>query len=605
MSSTRRKGIGILVSIFVAIVMMFTLVVPAFAQQGPEIRVTDFESISDHQVVAVDSEGNVHIAYSVYPEGPLYSPGEPLDQADRWRTFATAAEDHNSNPQNGLNNGMDSWEIWYTMLDNNGNTLIDDTLITDIFEGWDADFPAIVVDSEDKVHIVWWEWEWEFDDLFYTKLDPSLDDQDGDAADESVITVIDDTRLTFFGDVYWGGPQIAIDSNDNIHIVFLSDDGICYLQIDNEGNINIAPIVLTTSSWVDTFSVAVDSNNNAHIAWDSLYDEYYGYYYENGSYYYEIYYMMLAGSDGSTLIDGTQITPDDGKKSKRPSLVVDFQDKVHIIWQDRRGLETEIYHTELDPSLDDQNGDSADESAITLIDDTALTPDDGDKSNHPRSAIQCGRYIHMTWNEEHEGGDGPAYLHYMVLDDDGSIVVADTALITEKTLVRTTPWSLANLDVDSNGKAHIVWCDNRDGGWDYFEVYYTNYEGQPCTCRPEFSATPTTGPTPLEVQFTDESARDFNSWSWDFGDGGSSNEQNPMHVYTRPGPFTVSLNVSGPCGSGTEIKVDYIHPYTSGVGGEAYPVNKLAVLAPWIALCAVIIVGAGSLVVVRHRITKA
>jgi len=588
MSSTRRKGIGILVSIFVATVMMFTLVVPALAQQGPEIRVTDFESIADQQVVAVDSEGNVHIAYSVYPEGLLYTTVEPLDQADRWRTFATAAEDHNSNPQTGLNNGMDSWEIWYTMLDNNGNTLIDDTLITEM-DGWEADFPAIVVDSEDKVHIVWWECE--FDDLFYTKLDPSLDDRDGDAADESVITMVDDTRLTFFEDVYGGGLQIAIDSNDNIHIVFLSYDyGICYLQIDNEGNINIAPIVLqATSYFFYFFSVAVDSNNNAHIAWDD----------EEDTMTYEIYYMMLDGSDGSTLIDGTQITPDDGKKSKRPSILTDLQDKVHIIWQDKRGLETEIYHTKLNPSLDDQDGDSADESAITLIDDTSLTPDDGDKSNHPTSAIQCGRYIHMTWNEEHEGAEGPAYLHYMVLDNDGSIVVADSALITEKTLVRTDPWSLANLDVDSNGKAHIVWCDNRDGGWDYFEVYYTNYEGPPCTCRPEFSAMPTTGPTPLEVQFTDESARDFNSWSWDFGDGGTSNEQNPMHVYTRPGPFTVSLNVSGPCGSGTETKIDYIHPYTTGVGGEAYPVNKLAVLVPWIAASMAIM--AGSFMALRRR----
>jgi len=38
------------------------------------------------------------------------------------------------------------------------------------------------------------------------------------------------------------------------------------------------------------------------------------------------------------------------------------------------------------------------------------------------------------------------------------------------------------------------------------------------------------------------------------------------------------------------------------VGGEAYPVNKLAILAPWIALCAVIIVGAG--IVLRRRSTQ-
>ena len=66
----------------------------------------------------------------------------------------------------------------------------------------------------------------------------------------------------------------------------------------------------------------------------------------------------------------------------------------------------------------------------------------------------------------------------------------------------------------------------------------------------EFSATPTTGSTPLEVQFTDETPGDFSSWSWDFGDGGTSNEQNPTHIYNRTGPFTVSLTINSLSGSG-------------------------------------------------------
>ena len=111
----------------------------------------------------------------------------------------------------------------------------------------------------------------------------------------------------------------------------------------------------------------------------------------------------------------------------------------------------------------------------------------------------------------------------------------------------------------------------------------------------EFSATPTTGPIPLEVHFTDQTPGDFDSWSWDFGDGSTSSEQNPTHVYTLPGPFTVSLTSGG----GIETKVDYIHPYTQGVGGEAYPVSRLAILAPWIALGMAFI--AGSFMALRRR----
>jgi len=115
----------------------------------------------------------------------------------------------------------------------------------------------------------------------------------------------------------------------------------------------------------------------------------------------------------------------------------------------------------------------------------------------------------------------------------------------------------------------------------------------------EFSATPTTGPTPLEVHFTDQTPGGFSSWSWDFGDGSTSSEQNPTHIYSLPGSFTVSLTISSISGGGIETKVDYIHPYTQGVGGEAYPVSRLAILAPWIALGMAFI--AGSFMILRRR----
>jgi hypothetical protein len=48
------------------------------------------------------------------------------------------------------------------------------------------------------------------------------------------------------------------------------------------------------------------------------------------------------------------------------------------------------------------------------------------------------------------------------------------------------------------------------------------------------------------------------------------------------------------------VKVDITTPSPMGVGGEAYPVNRLAVLAPWIALAAAII--AGGVFLIRRRV---
>ena len=74
----------------------------------------------------------------------------------------------------------------------------------------------------------------------------------------------------------------------------------------------------------------------------------------------------------------------------------------------------------------------------------------------------------------------------------------------------------------------------------------------------QFAGDPTGGDAPLTVSFTDQSTGTVTSWSWTFGDGGRSSQQNPSHQYTGAGTYTVSLIVSGPGGSDTETKADYI-----------------------------------------------
>ena len=58
--------------------------------------------------------------------------------------------------------------------------------------------------------------------------------------------------------------------------------------------------------------------------------------------------------------------------------------------------------------------------------------------------------------------------------------------------------------------------------------------------------------------FADASTGVITSGSWNFGDGGTSTIQNPTHTYTAPGTYTVSVTVSGPGGSDTMTRVDYI-----------------------------------------------
>lgn len=74
----------------------------------------------------------------------------------------------------------------------------------------------------------------------------------------------------------------------------------------------------------------------------------------------------------------------------------------------------------------------------------------------------------------------------------------------------------------------------------------------------DFTANITAGLAPLAVQFIDASTGEPTSWSWDFGDGNTSTEQNPVHTYAAEGTYTVTLNASNACGTASLTKPGYI-----------------------------------------------
>jgi PKD repeat protein len=73
-----------------------------------------------------------------------------------------------------------------------------------------------------------------------------------------------------------------------------------------------------------------------------------------------------------------------------------------------------------------------------------------------------------------------------------------------------------------------------------------------------FSATPLSGTAPLSVTFADSSTGSITGWQWDFGDTATSTLQNPVHVYTAAGSYTVKLTVTGPAGTNTRTQTSYL-----------------------------------------------
>ncbi len=110
-------------------------------------------------------------------------------------------------------------------------------------------------------------------------------------------------------------------------------------------------------------------------------------------------------------------------------------------------------------------------------------------------------------------------------------------------------------------------------GWDFTETWFADSQGiinggypflrwQYQVPVAEFSANQLEGFAPLAVQFSNNSLQGSGGglqWLWDFGDGVTASEQEPMHIYNTQGVYSVTLTVTDTYGfSSSIVKHDYI-----------------------------------------------
>jgi hypothetical protein len=115
------------------------------------------------------------------------------------------------------------------------------------------------------------------------------------------------------------------------------------------------------------------------------------------------------------------------------------------------------------------------------------------------------------------------------------------------------------------GQWVAVWEDQRTDGGD---IYAQNIQldgslgvvmNQPPVA--DFTWAPSNPTTQDVVQFTDLSydpVGDIVNWTWEFGDGNTSNLQHPTHQYSNPGTYTVWLTVKDNDGANDSVSKDVL-----------------------------------------------
>jgi hypothetical protein len=414
----------------------------------------DPHSSSVNPDIAADSKGNLHLVWS--------------NDRDGWDG---------------------SYELYYKKLAPNGTVLVNDIRLTQ-WMGYTYSLPcdpytpcpiqpsalnpAIAIDSDDNVHIVWTNQlrGYRYYDLVSTGANGrymKLDNNGNIVTEPKAIELLPPNKehgdyATWEG--YSGIGGIAVDHEGNVNTfaigtAYVGQPGasvsrtyriyLIYVKLDNEGN------ELVNNSVVDTFTytvkyrgcmeasdIAVDSDGNVYMVYTRGTCGCMGSGCEDypciGLACREAYYAKI----DSTGVHLQELTGDLPLPSLYPSVCVDSGDNKHVIWSQHNGSGSyDFYYTKFD-TFDTK-----------VIDGKRITYENHSGAVSPIIDTESGA-IHAAWSQE-------SNIHYMGLDTSGGTLINRTLISLED----GSSWE-PGVDAVKDG-SHLVWTDNRDGN---NEIYY-------------------------------------------------------------------------------------------------------------------------------------
>jgi len=361
------------------------------------------------------------------------------------------------------------------------------TIISDGYGGlyWNtatSEEPSIAAASNGLVHVVWQDstsgvWGSDYE-IMYVYFDP-------DFGWSNVTVISDGYNGSYWNEGYSDDPAIAVDRQNNVHVVF-ADDTAGPWGIDNEiFYVNYAPDIgwsnITVISdgyggsywnYGDSYepSIAIDSYDNIHVVWYDYSEGVWG----NDM---EIMYVMNTQSEGwsnvTVISDGYGGSYWNDGSSQYPSIVADVTD-LHVVWYDETdgiwGDDIEIMYTKYTQSEGWSN-------ATVISDGYGGSYWNIDNSLSPSIACNFGE-IYVVWEDHTDGiwGTDSEIMYTKYLPTSGwsnATVISDGYGLRYWNDAQSTNPAII---VDYRNILHVIWQDYTDGIWGIdTEIMYINW----------------------------------------------------------------------------------------------------------------------------------
>lgn len=161
----------------------------------------------------------------------------------------------------------------------------------------------------------------------------------------------------------------------------------------------------------------------------------------------DVYYVKL-DADGNKLTNDAKIS-NDSAYSRHPSVAVDSTGHIYVVWESEENDSAELYFAKLWYY-----------AGNITFQENGLQVSDANPANstEPDIAVCVDGSIALVWTDaRQDSGDGNLEIYYKRLSPSGFPLTLDTR-VTRDVGISERP----NLDIDGAGRIHVVWYDFRD-----------------------------------------------------------------------------------------------------------------------------------------------